>query len=155
MLVPFAVLAGFWAAFDFLRDAEASRFLVVAVAIAVGVGGVFFLFWAMDRVVDLLPGSPRARPSVRVRRARAGHPGLFLVYPVINTILISFQDARSESFVGFDNYRFLFTDDSMLRSIRNTSGWIVLVPLFGVTHRAGLRHARRSPPPRRGGWPSR
>ena len=59
--------------------------------------------------------------------------GVFLVYPVVNTIILSLKDARSEDFVGLDNYRFLFTDESMLRSIRNTLGWIVLVPLVAVS----------------------
>ncbi len=130
-VIAFVVLG---LAFDFLRDPESSRFAVVAVAIAIGVGGVFFLFFAMDRVVDLMPpdSRERARPYVYVAPALA-IVGVFLVYPLINTILISFRDARSESFVGLDNYRFLFTDESMLRSIRNTVGWIVLVPLFGVS----------------------
>ena len=43
-------------AFNFLRDERANRFLVVGVAILVGVGGVFLLYWAMNRAVDLLPG---------------------------------------------------------------------------------------------------
>ena len=59
--------------------------------------------------------------------------GVFLVYPVINTILISFKDANAQSFVGLDNFKFVFTDSDMLRSIRNTAGWIILVPLVAVT----------------------
>ena len=59
-LVAFFVL---WATFDFLRDADANRFLVVGIAILVGVGGVFFLYWGMNRVVDLLP--ERYREGVR------------------------------------------------------------------------------------------
>ena len=49
-LVSVAVLVGVvflvWLSFDFLRDADANRFLVIAVALLVGVGGVFALFWA-------------------------------------------------------------------------------------------------------------
>ena len=41
--------------FNFLRDERANRFLVVGVAIVVGVGGVFLLYWAMNRAVDLFP----------------------------------------------------------------------------------------------------
>src|SRR5262245_35250066 len=33
-------------AFDFMREKDANRFLVIAVALAVGVGGIFVLFWA-------------------------------------------------------------------------------------------------------------
>jgi alpha-glucoside transport system permease protein len=58
---------------------------------------------------------------------------VFLVYPVINTIVVSFKDRNGDAFVGFDNYKFVFEDESMLRSIRNTAAWIVVVPLFGVS----------------------
>jgi alpha-glucoside transport system permease protein len=58
---------------------------------------------------------------------------VFLIYPVINTILVSFKDASSQNFVGLDNYKFVFTDDSTLRSLRNTLGWIIIVPLVGVS----------------------
>jgi alpha-glucoside transport system permease protein len=85
-------------------------------------------------VVDLLPSRrrERVRPYVFIGPALVVL-AIFLVYPLVNTILISLRDARSEGFVGLDNYRFLFTDESMLRSIRNTFGWIIFVPLFGVT----------------------
>ena len=55
-------------ALDFLRDKDANRVFVVLVAIAVGVGGVFALFWAMDRVVSWLPEGWRegVRPYVFV-----------------------------------------------------------------------------------------
>jgi alpha-glucoside transport system permease protein len=120
--------------FDFLRDENANRFLVVAVAIVVGVGGVFFLYWAMNRVVDFLPERYRegVRPYVFVGPCLV-ILAVFLVYPVINTLLLSVQDANSEGFVGLDNFKFVFTDDSMLRSIRNTFAWIIVVPFFGVT----------------------
>ena len=130
-LVAFFVL---WATFDFLRDADANRFLVVGIAILVGVGGVFFLYWGMNRVVDLLPERYRegVRPYIFVGPALV-ILAVFLIYPVINTILTSFKDTQGESFVGLDNFKFVFTDESMLRAIRNTFGWIVIVPLLGVS----------------------
>jgi alpha-glucoside transport system permease protein len=135
LVVPFVAFAVLWLTFDFLRDADANRLLVAGVAIAVGVGGVFFLFWAMNRAVDgLLPKQYRegVRPYVFVGPALVILT-VFLIYPVINTVLISFQDAQSQEFVGFDNYEFIFTDDSMLRSIRNTALWIVFVPAVAVS----------------------
>ena len=129
-----AALLLFWGTFDFLRDADANRMLVVLVAIVVGVGGVFALFWGMNRFVDLLPARFResVRPYVFIGPALV-ILAVFLVYPVINTIVLSFKDARSQSFVGFDNYDFVFSDEAMLRSIRNTALWIVVVPLVAVT----------------------
>jgi alpha-glucoside transport system permease protein len=124
----------FWGTFDFLREADANRLLVVAVAIGVGVGGVFALFWGMNRLVDMLPMRFRegVRPYVFIGPALV-ILAVFLVYPVINTIVLSLRDARSEGFVGLDNYEFVFTDEGMLRSIRNTALWIVLVPLVAVS----------------------
>jgi alpha-glucoside transport system permease protein len=124
----------FWGTFDFLRDADANRLLVVAVAIGVGVGGVFALFWGMNHLVDLLPQRYRegVRPYVFVGPALV-ILAVFLVYPVINTILLSLKDARSQEFVGLENFHFVFTDEGMLRSIRNTALWIVLVPLVAVS----------------------
>jgi alpha-glucoside transport system permease protein len=58
---------------------------------------------------------------------------VFLIYPVINTLIISLKDATGQDFVGLDNYEFVFTDESMLRSIRNTGLWIVFVPLVAVS----------------------
>jgi alpha-glucoside transport system permease protein len=134
LAIPIGAFFLLWWSFDFLRDNDANRFVVVGVAIVVGVVGVFLLYWLMNEAVDRLPESYResVRPYVFVGPALV-MLAVFLIYPVINTILLSLQDARSESWVGLDNYEFVFTDDSMLRSIRNTAAWIIVVPLFGVT----------------------
>jgi alpha-glucoside transport system permease protein len=147
--VPIAMFFLLLWTFDFLRDENANRLLVVAVAIVVGVGGVFFLYWGMNKVVDVLPERYRegVRPYIFVGPCLV-ILGVFLVYPVINTLLLSFQDANSEGFVGLDNFKFVFTDESMLRSIRNTLGWIVVVPLFGVS--VGLAFATLADRLRRG-----
>jgi alpha-glucoside transport system permease protein len=134
LAVPVIAFIGMWLAFDFLRDNEANRLLVILVALVVGVGGVFALFWAMDKLVNLLPSDLRetVRPYVYVGPALV-ILSVFLVYPVINTILLSFKDETGQSFVGLDNFRFVFSDPSMLRSIRNTALWIVMVPLCAVS----------------------
>jgi alpha-glucoside transport system permease protein len=149
LVVPIVAFFLLWATFDYLRDEDANRALVVLVAIAVGVGGVFFLFWAMNRAVEWFPLRYRegVRPYVFVGPALV-ILSVFLVYPVINTIVISLKDATSESFVGLDNFKFLFTDDSMLRAIRNTVGWMVLVPLVAVS--IGLAFATLADRLRRG-----
>jgi alpha-glucoside transport system permease protein len=131
--IPIAAFFFLWWTFNFLRDERANRFVVVGVAIVVGVGGVFFLYWAMNRAVELIPAQIRegVRPYVFVGPCLV-ILAVFLVYPVFNTILISLKDAQSQEFVGLDNFRFVFTDSDMLRAIRNTAGWIILVPLFAV-----------------------
>ncbi|MFB3738603.1 MAG: carbohydrate ABC transporter permease [Candidatus Velamenicoccus archaeovorus] len=133
LAIPIVAFLLLWATFDYLRDENANRVFVVGVALVVGVGGVFFLYWGMNRLVDVFPERVREtiRPYVFVGPCLVVL-AVFLVYPVINTIMISFKDARSDSWVGLDNYRFVFTDHAMLLSIRNTAGWIIGVPLFSV-----------------------
>jgi alpha-glucoside transport system permease protein len=133
LAVPVATVVAFWWAFGFLRQGDANRFVILGVALVVGVVGVFVVFWAMDRLVDWLPARFRegVRPYVFVGPALVILT-VFLIYPVINTIVVSFRDASSSGFVGLDNYRFVFTDPSMVRSIRNTATWIVVVPLVAV-----------------------
>jgi alpha-glucoside transport system permease protein len=147
--IPIILFLLLWLTFDFLRDADANRFALAGVAIVVGVGGVFLLYWGMNRVVDLLPERIRGgvRPYVFVGPALV-ILGVFLIYPVINTIIISFGDNRGEGFVGLDNYEFVFTDESMLRSIRNTAGWIIIVPAVAVS--IGLAFATLADRLRRG-----
>jgi alpha-glucoside transport system permease protein len=135
--IALATLVGivlFALAVDYLRSPTANRLILVGVAIAVGVVGVFFLFWAMNRIVDAVPDRIRetARPYVFVGPALV-MLGVFLIYPVFNTILLSFKDGISRDFVGLDNYRFVFTDTNMLQAIRNTAGWLILVPLVAVS----------------------
>jgi alpha-glucoside transport system permease protein len=149
VLVPIVAFALLWVTFDYLRDENANRFIVVGVALVVGVGGVFFLYWGANRVIEFLPERVRegVRPYVFVGPCLV-ILAVFLVYPVINTLLISFKDANSESFVGLANYRFVFTDHDMLTAIRNTAAWIVIVPLFGVA--IGLAFATLADRLRRG-----
>jgi alpha-glucoside transport system permease protein len=147
--IPVVAFVLLWATFDFLRDEDANRLLVVGVAIFVGVVGVFFLYWAMNRVIEMLPERYRegVRPYIFVGPALV-ILSVFMIYPVINTILISFRDSVGEGFVGLDNFKFVFTDQYMLRAIRNTAGWIILVPLFAVT--IGLAFATLADRLRRG-----
>ncbi|HTE87000.1 MAG TPA: sugar ABC transporter permease [Dehalococcoidia bacterium] len=61
---------------------------------------------------------------------------LFLVYPALNTAYISLLNAGSQHFVGLANYRFVFTDATMLLALRNNAIWLVLftalVVVFGL-----------------------
>jgi alpha-glucoside transport system permease protein len=103
----------------------------------------------MDQFVDRLPAGWRegVRPYVFVGPALV-MLSVFLIYPVFNTIVLSFKDARGNEWVGLDNYEFVFTDESMLRSLRNTAMWIVLVPAAAVS--VGLLFATLADRLRRG-----
>jgi alpha-glucoside transport system permease protein len=58
---------------------------------------------------------------------------VFLVYPILTTIGLSFKDASSESFVGLANYKYIFTDRNMLLVLRNNLLWLVFFTLATLT----------------------
>ena len=63
--------------------------------------------------------------------------GVFLVYPVVDTLRRSFLDERSRSFVGFDNYRFIIENPQPLVSdthsaLLNNFMWLTLFTVITV-----------------------
>ncbi len=52
--------------------------------------------------------------------------GVFLVWPVLNTIWLSFFNSESTSFVGLKNFIFIFTDHNMLEVLGNNLLWLVV-----------------------------
>jgi alpha-glucoside transport system permease protein len=133
LVVPVLAIVGLYYAGTVVLDEDANRILVVVMAILIGVGGVFGLFVGMDRVVNRLPDRHReaVRPFAFVGPAVV-LLAIFLLYPTINTIVLSFQDTRGEEWVGFANYLKVFTDSSLLVALRNSLGWVIVVPLFSV-----------------------
>ena len=51
---------------------------------------------------------------------------IFLVWPVIDTIVLSLKNSDSSIFVGLANYVRIFTDPSLLLVLRNNVLWLVL-----------------------------
>lgn len=132
LVIP-AVLFLFFVTVGFLQDPDVNKAIQVTVAVVVGVGGVWLLYWGMDRTVSLLPD--RAAAAVRPF-AFAGPAiillGFYLVYPAINTVILSFQDSDGESFVGLANYERVFTESIYLTSMGNSVFWALVVPAVCV-----------------------
>ena len=122
-----------WLAFGFLKDEDANKALQVVVAILIGAVGVWALYWAFDRIVSGLPraASNALREVVFVGPAIA-LLGFYLVYPAINTLLLSFQNASSDEWVGFDNFERVFTESQYQIGIRNSIVWALIVPAAAV-----------------------
>ena len=85
--VPIVAFIVLWLSFEWLRDADVNRGVIVLVALVVGVGGIFLLYWAMDFAVNRMPEAWResVRPWVFVGPALVVL-SIFLLYPAINTI---------------------------------------------------------------------
>ena len=55
---------------------------------------------------------------------------VWIVYPMLHTTYRSFFDRSGDDFVGLDNYRELFTDDTLVTAIKNNVLWVLFVPAF-------------------------
>ncbi len=100
---------------------------IVAVPIVL-VGYIQVGEWLLGRLPKRI--ALRMRPYVWVFPAVA-FATVFMVLPTINTILISFQDAKGNP-VGFDNYVFFFTNPDTLGSLKNNILWLVFFTGFVV-----------------------
>ncbi len=99
--------------------------LAVAVLIGVPAATVGYIVLA-EKLLGLLP--ERRQWSIRPWLWLA--PALilltiFLVYPSLNTLMLSFFSADSSQPVGLANYVFVFTDPGMLTVLRNNLIWVV------------------------------
>lgn len=57
---------------------------------------------------------------------------IFFIYPLLNTVLLSFLDNNSINYVGFRNYARIFTDSSLLEVLKNNLIWLVLATVLTV-----------------------
>ena len=83
-----------------------------------------------ERVIAALPEKRqgRIRPWFWIAPAVA-FLIVFLIYPTINTVVLSFQDKLSRNFVGLDNYIWFFGDAGTLEALRNSVLWVVFMTL--------------------------
>jgi len=108
--------------------------LITAVIVVVGVPAVLIGYiWATEQVLRLLPErqKPRVRPWLWLGPALA-FLALFLVYPMIGTVIHSFQDNAGTSFVGLDNYSWFIGSADALSALKNNVLWLVFLTILVV-----------------------
>ncbi|MEU4151384.1 sugar ABC transporter permease [Streptomyces sp. NPDC026659] len=54
--------------------------------------------------------------------------GALVVYPIGYSLVRSFYDASGDHAAGFDNYKAIFTDDSIRTALKNNVIWVVFAP---------------------------
>ena len=126
LLLLAATVAALWGGFLFLRDYRDSKLLLTAFAIIWGVGSVSLLYFVLNAFAEHLPQQARA---LALPLVFAG-PALFLlawflVLPTVRSLILSFYDETSTSFVFLDNYAFAFTDPVMREAFSNNLLWLV------------------------------
>lgn len=109
------------------------------IAIVAGVGGALLLYFVLNKLVELLPQKweERIKPFVFIGPAFAAI-SLFLLYPAVRTIILSFADRDSATFVGLSNYTDLLSSPNFRSTLFNTLLWIALVPALTVVLGLGV-----------------
>ncbi len=127
LFVPVMTFLVLWGGFLFLRDSGASQLVITLVAIVWGVGGVAALYWTAYWLVIHLPIhiQPKLEPYLFVGPALVAL-AWFLTIPVLRSGWLSFFDNDSTQFIGWDNFRFVFTNRSMVVAWRNNVIWLVV-----------------------------
>ena len=57
---------------------------------------------------------------------------IFILYPVLETVRLSFYDKFGREFVGLYNYKWAINDPEFKRSILNNLGWLLIVPTLST-----------------------
>jgi alpha-glucoside transport system permease protein len=115
------------------------RLINALLAIIGGVGAALLLYWVLNKLVETFPGKweERLKPWVFIGPAVAAI-GLFLVYPAIRTFILSFANAQSTAWVGFENYSDLLGSEAFRQTLYNTLLWIAVVPAVTVALGLGV-----------------
>jgi alpha-glucoside transport system permease protein len=110
-----------------------SRLVIGVVAVIVGVGGAAVLFFFLNMLVEGMPDrlSHRLIPYAYVLPGIA-LISLMLLYPAVQTVMYSFADKDSAAWVGFENYRTIFSDEAFTSSMVNNLLWLLIVPAATV-----------------------
>ncbi|WP_084961014.1 carbohydrate ABC transporter permease [Thermoactinospora rubra] len=111
--------------FDFGAEQPKLVMLLLGVVAFLAVVGVMLL------LLDRAPMRSRSRLHAAILLAPAlTLLTIGLVVPAVRTTLLSFMSGDSKTFVGLDNYVWMFSQPEALLTLRNTLLWVVLVPLL-------------------------
>ena len=112
-----------------------------AAVVAAIVGGVFFLvdFRSREGAGYLFQLVGFLSPAIVLL-------AVGLIYPSIQTTIQAFMNSRGNRFVGLDNFIWIFTQDTGIRTVLNTIVWVLIVPalstVFGLAYAVFIDKSR-------------
>lgn len=125
-----AVITG---GFSLLRNNTMGQIPTTLVAVIWGATSILLLFYTLNLIAQLFPAKAYNKlipyifigPAILIM-------GWYLFIPTLRSLYLSFMDKNSVHFAGLDNYTYIFTDRTMLISLRNTVLWLIFGTLFSV-----------------------
>ena len=113
--------------------------LEISLIVCIGIVSFILYFHVSNYILDLFGNKTLKRikfeNSIRVLIFIA--PAciilfIFILYPVFETIRLSFYDKFGREFVGFYNYNWALNDPEFKRSIFNNLAWLLVVPTLST-----------------------
>ena len=92
-------------------------------------------FPSKNRPYDVIAKNLRIRNSIRpwlFVGPAALMLSVYFIFPVIDSIRLSFFDRNGEKFVGFSNYSWLFSSSEFAESFQNNMLWLIVVPTLST-----------------------
>ncbi len=111
-------------------DPRLGTALVVVVGVPLALIGYIL---GVEQLLRALPGrlQPRVRPWLWLLPALA-FLVVFLIYPTLYTLVLSFEDKFARHFVGLANYQYFFSTGDTIGALRNNIVWLVLLTVLAV-----------------------
>ncbi|WP_417579945.1 carbohydrate ABC transporter permease [Pelagibacterium sp.] len=123
------------------------QFLGALLAVVGGVAACLAYFWGSNWILDRSLGTSTAGDGVasatQDRRRTAIRPwlflfpalffmGVYLLFPVVETLRLTFFDRTGSNFVGLFNYVWAFNDSGFRQSVFNNLLWLIVVPTLST-----------------------
>ncbi|SER94203.1 sugar ABC transporter permease [Rhizobium sp. NFR03] len=122
------------------------QLLMAVITMVAGVLACAAYFYGTNLILDLIfpsKGRSGAKASRNLRISNAIRPWLFLfpalfamtiylIYPVFESVWLSFHDRTGQTFVGGANYVWMFNDGEFRQSIFNNFLWLLVVPALAT-----------------------
>ena len=108
--------------------------IITAVIAVIGVPLVLLGYIVLgEQIIERLPESLQSwiRPYFWALPA-VGFATIFMIYPLIRTVVISFRNSDDTEWIGWANYKYFFTFPDTLTSLRNSLLWLVFYTFFAV-----------------------
>ncbi len=120
-----------------------SQILSALLVIVLGVAGMVLYFYGSNRILDtvladkitpdgaILQSRDKIRETIRPWLFIGPAVlllGLYLIYPAIQTFILSFFDESSRNFVGLRNYEWAAGNGRFQVALRNNILWLAIVP---------------------------
>ena len=162
VLLAFGIIVALLIFFLEIAPRSGRKFMIIRLAVCVIAPGL--IFWALGSVwwaaiAAVVLGGVFFLLDYRSRQG-AGYlfqligflsPALVLlavglIYPSIQTFVQAFLNSRGNRFVGLENFAWVFTQDTGIRTVLNTIVWVLIVPtvstIFGLAYAVFIDKSR-------------